>query len=111
MQHPEFEKGMIPQDADLRWVAEVRDFMRRATMATVGTELEILVNTKGEISAFLRLHDRVTQAIKTAIRDTVRLWAKESNTHRLHAVIIDDKAGFIRIVLYKKREKKFGRKR
>lgn len=109
MQHPELEKGPVPVDADLRWLAEMRDFMRRSTMGMVGTMLHIQVDSKGGVHAHLQLEAKAGKELTQALRHTAIAWAKKSPAYRLHRV--DFYLGYFKLLLYKRREKKFGRKR
>lgn len=106
-QFPELRPGPMPVEVELRWIAELRDFIRRYTDGLVSEQLTIQYgDTKVEVHAMLFLQYRPTpqlrKAVKAAAHKFARVGTKKYVLQRCE--IFYDK-GVIHLLIYKKPEK------
>ena len=106
MQHPELEPGDIPQEVELRWIAGLRDYIRRFSYDLLSKSLHIRkVNGDVELHAYLEMVYAPGHELQKAIKSMCHQYARrETKLHRLHSVEV--LPPHIRLIIYKKPQKR-----
>jgi len=100
------QEGPIPADPELRWIAEIRNLVRRATMDLITEELVIQeTDDKAGLFAYFRLLYQPSKEEMKTIRSAIRNFARSATKiYRLHAVELGNDC--ICLHIYRKPQKK-----
>ena len=102
MQH-----GLTIQIPELRWIEDMRKRLALLSADMIGKTMSVIeVHKEAEYHVYMRLTERPTPEVQSAIRTVAKAYAKEhAPLHRLQRVEVYPKKAYIRMVVFRKPEK------
>lgn len=109
---PELSPATIPIDPELRWVGELRDFLRRGTFGIVLPDLRIKeARDKPELYAYLKVSEPIPGKLSSVITQSAYAFARiASSKYTLQRISWDETRTHLVLTLCRKPERYPGRK-
>jgi alpha-L-arabinofuranosidase len=112
MRFPEIEKGGMTADPELRWITDLRDFIRLSSFGTIGKECIIKEGTTdNEIHAYLSIQTNLSHEMSKSLKKLAHTFARfKTKKYVLQRVEVWP-TYIVHLLIFRKPERKKGRKR
>jgi hypothetical protein len=112
MTFPELEKAGMTADPELRWVTHLRDILRRTTFGTIGKDCLIKEGvTDNELHAYLSVKAKMSHEMSKALKKLAHTYARIATKKFVLQRVEIWPTHIIHLLIYRRPERKKGRKR